>query len=104
MQEAMKLRRFAWMAASALGLATVGGLAAHADPITVAIPATDAFSQHGDFTPPPNQIGPQAADHIRQWDAKTGRWGVRLDVSQPTDRDVRWRDARVGAYYRLTPS
>ncbi|MFI4975189.1 MAG: NtrZ family periplasmic regulatory protein [Caulobacterales bacterium] len=99
----MKLIRIAGMAAGALGLATVAGAAAYADPINTT-PATDAFSMSGEFAPKPNQITPQASHRSLQWDAKTGRWGLKFDMSQPADRDVTWRDAQVGAFYRVTPS
>lgn len=32
-----------------------------------------------------------------------GRWGVKLDLAQPTNRDPDWKDAQVGAYLRITP-
>lgn len=36
------------------------------------------------------------------FDAK-GRWGVKLDLEQPTNRDPALKDANVGAYFRVTP-
>jgi hypothetical protein len=38
-----------------------------------------------------------------QLDTK-GRWGLRLDMDQPTDRSDGWRDVQAGAYFRITPS
>ncbi|MEJ0066406.1 MAG: NtrZ family periplasmic regulatory protein [Caulobacteraceae bacterium] len=38
-----------------------------------------------------------------QWNTKTGRWGVNLDMAQPGDRDVSWRDARIGLNYGVAP-
>lgn len=38
-----------------------------------------------------------------QLDTK-GRWGLRLDMDQPTDRVDGWRDVQAGAYFRITPS
>jgi len=35
-------------------------------------------------------------------DAK-GRWGVKFDLEEPTNRDPAWKDANVGAYVRITP-
>lgn len=32
-----------------------------------------------------------------------GRWGVKFDVEQPTNRDPEWKDTNVGAYFRVTP-
>jgi len=38
-----------------------------------------------------------------QWDAK-GRWGLRLDMDQPSTRDMGWNDVQAGAFFRITPS
>jgi hypothetical protein len=38
-----------------------------------------------------------------QWDSK-GRWGFRLDMNQPANRDPDWKDMQAGAYFRITPS
>jgi len=37
-----------------------------------------------------------------EWDE--GQWGVRLDVDQPANRDLRPSDVQAGAYYRVTPA
>ena len=37
------------------------------------------------------------------WDQK-GRWGLKLDMSQPVGRDMQLRDVQAGAFYRVTPS
>ena len=81
---------------TAFAMASVGA-AAHAG-----TPA-DLFSQHDDFTPQPNQIGPPPPHRKLQWNNKTGRWGVDLDVAQPRDRDTRWGDATVGVHYGIAP-
>ena len=39
-----------------------------------------------------------------QWDNKTGRWGLRLDVDQQASREAKLKEAEVGAFYRVTPS
>ena len=83
------------MVAAAFAMASVAA-AAHAAP-------SDLFSQHDDFTPQPNQIGPQPPHKTLQWNNKTGRWGVNLDMAQPGDRDVQWRDARIGLTYGVAP-
>ena len=31
-----------------------------------------------------------------------GRWGVRLDMEQPTGRPADWKDVQAGAYLKLT--
>jgi len=87
--------RLAMTVAAAFAMASVAA-AAHAAP-------SDLFSQHDDFTPQPNQIGPQAPHKTLQWNNKTGRWGVNLDLAQPGDRDASWRDARIGFNYGVAP-
>ena len=39
-----------------------------------------------------------------KWDARRGRWGVTLNLDQPTERGAVWSDVQAGAYFRLTPS
>ena len=98
----MRRLRFMSAAIGALGLATVAGGVVHADPIHV---PTDAFSsQPSDLAPQPNRLGAQVPHHTMQWDAAKGRWGLKLDMTQPPDRNTQWRDAHLGAYYRLTPT
>jgi len=65
---------------------------------------SDAFAQQNDFTPQTNQLGPQPPHRKLQWDNRTGRWGVNLEVAQPQDRDVTWRDTRLGLNYRVAPN
>jgi hypothetical protein len=83
------------VAAATLAMAFAAA-SAHAAP-------SDAFTQQNDFTPQTNQIGPQPPHRSLQWDNRTNRWGVHLDMAQPQDRDVTWRDARVGLNYRVAP-
>src|SRR6202789_1143844 len=87
--------RLAMIVAAAFAMASAAAVA-HAAP-------SDLFSQHDDFTPQPNQIGPQAPHKALQWNNKTGRWGVNLDMAQPSDRDPTWRDARIGLNYGVAP-
>jgi hypothetical protein len=74
-------------------MASVAAIA-HADP-------SDLFAQHDDFAPVPNTIGPPAPHRSFQWDNRKNRWGLSLDVAQPSDRDVQWRDTRLGLNYRI---
>ena len=46
--------------------------------------------------------GPQAAPKSIRLDSR--RWGVKLDLDQPIDRNVKTKDYEAGAYYRITPS
>lgn len=45
----------------------------------------------------------QAPHKQLQWDSK-GRWGLRLDMNQPANRDADWKDVQAGAFFRITPS
>jgi len=38
-----------------------------------------------------------------EWDAKKGRWGLKLDVEQHFQGDARWNDVEPGVFFRLTP-
>ena len=49
-------------------------------------------------------LAPGGVRKTLQWDDKTGRWGLRLDVDQPASRDAKLKEAEVGAFYRVTPS
>ena len=66
--------------------------------------AADLFSQRGRLHAPAQPDRPAAARTCRlQWDSRTGRWGFNLDMAQPGDRDMQWRDARVGLNYGVAP-
>lgn len=92
---AVRPNRLAMILTAAFAMASVAA-AAHAAP-------SDLFSQHDDFTPQPNQIGPQLPHKTLQWNSKTGRWGVNLDMAQPGDRDMQGRDVRLGVNYGVAP-
>jgi len=81
----------------------LGGLAAASLAVCAHAAPSDLFTQHDDFTAQPNQIGPPPPHRTLQWDSKTGRWGMSFDMAQPTDRDVTWRDARIGLNYQVAP-
>ncbi len=46
---------------------------------------------------------PQGGKTLK-WDMQNGRWGVSLDLDQPSGRDVQLNDVEAGAYFRVTPS
>ncbi len=48
------------------------------------------------------RFGPAAPAKTLRLDGR--RWGVKLDLEQPVDREARPRDVEAGAYYRITPS
>jgi hypothetical protein len=78
-----------------LGMAACAGARA-ATPV-------DPFSQHDDFAPQPNQLGPQGPHQSLQWDARKGRWDLNFDLNQPVNRSADWRDAHIGFAYRVLP-
>jgi hypothetical protein len=84
----------------------VGGLAmaSAASMAHAATPPDTGFTQtDNDFTPQLNKLGPSPPHRNLQFDNKTGRWGLDLDMNQPVDRDVDWSDARIGLNYRVAP-
>lgn len=50
----------------------------------------------------PGPLTPPTPHKTYAFDNK-GRWGVKLDLAQPTNREPDWKDAQVGAYLRITP-
>ena len=91
----MRPNRLALMAAAVFAMASAAQLA-HAG-------TADLFAQHDDFAPQQNQIGPPPPHRTFQFNNRTGRWGVNLDVRQPTDHDVSSRDVSVGLNYGVAP-
>ncbi len=74
---------------------------AHAQTTTLSTkpPITNAFAD-GDSG------GPAAIPYPHKTYAfdNKGRWGVKLELNQPTNRDPEWKDAQVGGYFRITPN
>ena len=56
-----------------------------------------------DSTNPSAPIVAPTPHKTYQFDTKQG-WGVKLDLSEPTNRGVDWKDVQAGAYFRLSPS
>ena len=50
-----------------------------------------------------NEWGPQRTARSMEWDAKKGKWGLKLDVERNALRDMGWNETGAGAYYRVTP-
>lgn len=46
---------------------------------------------------------PQGGKTLK-WGMQNGRWGVSLDLDQPTGRDVQLNDVQAGAFFSVTPS
>ena len=79
------------------------GAAAYAQPVQLAAKTTDGFNVRGDFNPKSAQFS-SAAKNTLQFDATKGRWGLKLDLDQAADRDMKLEDVRAGAFFKLTPS
>lgn len=47
-------------------------------------------------------LAPKDARSLK-WDANAGRWGLTLNLQQPSGRDVQANDIQAGAYFRVTP-
>jgi len=68
--------------------------------IAYAAPPPDAATG-SDFAPQPGLIGPQPPHKNLQWDARTGRWGLDLEMPQPTYNSDQWGQTRIGVHYRV---
>ena len=87
------------------GLVLAGtGLAARADTPKVKPQVTAGFTARDAFAPDRNQWGPQGTQKSIEFDAKKGKWGLKLDLEQTTVRDMGWNDVGAGAYFKVTPS
>jgi hypothetical protein len=61
----------------------------------------DDFSNPAQMAPFNPQQGPKKS---LKWDNKKGKWGLKLDLDQPANRELEGRDVQAGAYYSVTPS
>ena len=60
----------------------------------------EAPSARGDFAAQSNPVA-LTGRRTLQWDALKGRWGLKLGVSQPIDREMQGQDVDVGVTYRV---
>lgn len=51
----------------------------------------------------PSAIQPLGQKSLK-WDATKGRWGLTLNMDEPSARPSTLNDVQAGAYYRITPS
>lgn len=66
---------------------------------------TPDFGVKNDFTSAAAGVQyPQDEKRALRWDAKKGRWGLKLDLDQPSSRDMELQDVQAGAYFKVTPS
>ncbi len=68
--------------------------------------AAHAAEKKVDFTVRQEAASPiqPNAGQTMKWDARKGRWGITLNLEQPTARPSTLNDVEAGAYYRITPS
>jgi hypothetical protein len=90
--------------AAATALILMGSASlAHAQSAPQTKPA-DQFRVRGDFDIRDGRLGPNRGDRSLQFDAKTGKWGVKLGLGTPVGREAEAKDLEAGAYFRVTPS
>ena len=98
----MTATRFFTAGAAALIL-TGSATIAHAQVKTRSV--TPDFTVKNDFTGTAKGVfGPQDSKKTLQWDAKKGKWGLKLGLDQPVGREMELKDVEAGAYFKLTPS
>ena len=93
----MSGRKFIW----AIGAAVLLGTTA-----TAAQAASNKTPATIDLTVKPGApaIAPQGIAKTLQWDARRGRWGLTVNMDQPSSREMQLNDVQAGAYFRITPS
>ena len=91
------------MAAVTATILVMGAGTAHAQVKAKAAPGA-SFTARERFAPDLNEWAPQRTQRSLQWDAKKGKWGLKLDLNETTVRDVRFNETGAGAYYKITPS
>lgn len=80
---------------AALALSSALATAAHADPLS-----TDPSKGLADR----NQWAPLAQHKTFEWDAAQSRFGLKFDLEQQPGANGDWKNAQVGAYFKVTPS
>jgi hypothetical protein len=79
---------------AALALSGVLATAAHADPVV-----TDSSKGLADR----NQWAPMTQHKTLEWDAAKSRFGLKFDFEQQPGASGDWRNAQVGAFFKVTP-
>ncbi|OYW27492.1 MAG: hypothetical protein B7Z44_12090 [Caulobacter sp. 12-67-6] len=98
----MTATRF-FTAGAAVLILTGSATIAHAQVKTRSI--TPDFTVKNDFTGNSKGVfSPQDSKKTLQWDAKKGKWGLKLGLDQPVGREMELKDVEAGAYFKLTPS
>ena len=52
----------------------------------------------------PMTLAQPSAGKTLKWDASKGRWGLTLNMQEPSARPSTLNDVQAGAYFRITPS
>lgn len=65
---------------------------------------SDEFRVRGEFDLRDSRLGPERSERSLQFDAKTGKWGLKLGLGAPVGREADAKDLEAGAYFRVTPS
>ena len=94
--------RGGWATACAAVVLAASAQAALADPARLKEVTPPDFSTVADGQTPSQPWSVPTPHKTLQLDSH-GRWGVRLDMEQPTGRPADWKDVQAGAYLRLTP-
>jgi hypothetical protein len=77
------------------------GASAHAQSVQGGQGAQMILAANDFATPAPNASS--GAGHTLEWDSKTARWGLKLNVEPRLDRDTQLRDLSPGVFYKVTP-
>ena len=79
---------------TALALSGALATAAHADPVN--LDPSKALADR-------NQWAPTAEHKTFEWDAAKSRFGLKFDLEQQPGANGDWKNAQVGAYFKVTP-
>jgi hypothetical protein len=84
-------------AITSAGAFALGAAVAHAEPApaSMTLVAND-FAQDTGFHDTTRRT-------TLEWNARKGRWGLKLNMEQHSDRDLQLQDVQPGVFYRLTP-
>jgi hypothetical protein len=83
-----------------IGAFALAGVASQAHAQTAKPKTVTDFTVRSDTAAPDGK----ASGKSLKWDTRRGRWGVTLNVDQPSARDAQLNDVQAGAYFRITPS
>jgi hypothetical protein len=90
------------LAVVAAAILAVAAGSARADPAKAGAGA-DSYAAGSDFGFQSSPSGPASRLRTLEWDAKKGRWGLKLDVEQHLEGDAHWNDVQPGVFFKLTP-